>query len=172
MALKSGVNNVSAILSAVLLLALAACYIFIPGVRQTVNEGWHLLLSGDNDAISEWFREFGFWGPLIIIIARVMQKFLIILSSWGLMIVAVIAYGHCSAHAFHCLVWKERRPSEIMLVYPGGESACSFICSTFSSTEKSETNVGQFSPRSSMSRRLCHFAVSSRSGRPLITVSI
>ncbi len=76
-----------------LLLLVVGLYWIWPAYREFVNEGMTALTSDDNDQIKAWVSQFGFWGPLIIIAAMVAQMFLLVLPSWGLMIVAVLAYG-------------------------------------------------------------------------------
>ena len=50
-------------------------------------------MSEDHDRIQEYFKDFGFWGPLAIILFIVLQMFLLIFPSWLPIIVAVLAYG-------------------------------------------------------------------------------
>lgn len=49
--------------------------------------------SGDEEALAQWFAQFGFWGPLSIILFMVLQMFLIVFPSWLPMIVATAGYG-------------------------------------------------------------------------------
>ena len=58
-----------------------------------MNLGWDAFQSGDRSMVAEWFKSFGFWGPLIIILTMTIQMFLIIFPTWLPMIVAVLAYG-------------------------------------------------------------------------------
>lgn len=50
-------------------------------------------MSEDHDRIQEYFKDFGFWGPVAIILFIVLQMFLLIFPSWLPIIVAVLAYG-------------------------------------------------------------------------------
>ncbi len=72
---------------------LFGAYVFWPAFQQTVEGGWQVLRSGETESMRRWFDQFGAWGPLVIILAMVAQMFLIVLPSWGLMIVAVLASG-------------------------------------------------------------------------------
>jgi uncharacterized membrane protein YdjX (TVP38/TMEM64 family) len=65
----------------------------IPGVRQWLDEAWRVLTSGDQDLVQQWVGQFGWFGPVLIIIAMVVQMFLIVIPSWLLIIVAIVAYG-------------------------------------------------------------------------------
>lgn len=68
-------------------------YTFLPPFRDFLREGWATLTSNDEAAISRWVSQFGWRGPLLLVAAMILQIFLIIIPSWGLMVVAVLAYG-------------------------------------------------------------------------------
>ena len=61
--------------------------------RDFFIEGGKILTSGDEKRISGWVDKFGFWGPLMIVFLMVLQMFLLLVPSWLLMVVAVLAYG-------------------------------------------------------------------------------
>src|SRR5690606_6461827 len=73
--------------------ALVLCYFSIPALRQLCNEALHILVSGDRQRTSEWVQQFGFWGPLVLILAQVVQMFLFVVPTVLLMIVSILAYG-------------------------------------------------------------------------------
>lgn len=93
MAAKKRRKNWSLIVSALVIGGLVIAYFVEPEFREFVQEIWRIMRSGDRRAISEWFRELGYWGPVMIILTMVAQMFLVVIPSWGLMIVSVIAYG-------------------------------------------------------------------------------
>jgi len=68
-------------------------YFLIPDFQQFINKTYNILTSGDESRITTYTKSFGVWGPLLIILMMVLQMFLIIVPSWFLMIVAVLAYG-------------------------------------------------------------------------------
>ncbi|EMR03305.1 TVP38/TMEM64 family protein [Cesiribacter andamanensis] len=70
-----------------------AAYFFIPSFQQSLQEGWQVLGSGEEEKISEWVSQFGAWGPLFIILAMVAQMFLLVVNVVALMLVAILAYG-------------------------------------------------------------------------------
>jgi uncharacterized membrane protein YdjX (TVP38/TMEM64 family) len=74
-------------------LSILAAYFFWPAFGETVREGWEVLLSGDQEKISDWVMQFGFWGPFFIILFMVLQMFLFVVNVMLLIIVAVLAYG-------------------------------------------------------------------------------
>lgn len=50
-------------------------------------------MSEDHDRIQKYFKDFGFWGPVAIVVFIVLQMFLLFFPSWLPIIVAVLAYG-------------------------------------------------------------------------------
>ena len=80
-------------LSLVLIAGLIACYFLIPNVQHFFNSAWQVLTSNDERRITQWVDDFGWMGPLILILAMVVQMFLIIIPSVLLMVVSILAYG-------------------------------------------------------------------------------
>lgn len=78
-------------------LALLAClvlsYFFIPSVKLFFNEAWNVLTSNDNARIERWVSDFGWMGPVVLVLAMVAQMFLLVIPSIALMVVAILAYG-------------------------------------------------------------------------------
>ncbi|GHA61933.1 TVP38/TMEM64 family protein [Pontibacter akesuensis] len=72
---------------------LVAAYFVFPGFKGGVQEAWAVLTSGDEQRISAWVEQFGFWGPFFIVLAMVAQMFLLVINVVALMLVAIIAYG-------------------------------------------------------------------------------
>lgn len=76
-----------------ILAILILCYVTIPSFQDFLKEAWSVLTSEDEDRIREWVDRFGFFGPIVLIMAMVAQMFLIIIPSIMLMVVAILAYG-------------------------------------------------------------------------------
>lgn len=68
-------------------------YFTVPSIAHFFNEAWRVLTSGDQQKIQSWVSDFGAWGPLILIVAMIVQMFLIIVPTIVLMVVSVLAYG-------------------------------------------------------------------------------
>lgn len=68
-------------------------YFFIPSVQNFLNESWNVLTSDDEDRIKSWVGNFGWIGPLVLILTMVLQMFLLVIPSLLLMVVSVLAYG-------------------------------------------------------------------------------
>ncbi|QCR22957.1 TVP38/TMEM64 family protein [Pontibacter sp. SGAir0037] len=81
------------VLTGLILVGLVASYFFIPAFQETIREGWQVMTSGEEERISEWVNQFGFWGPFFIILAMVAQMFLLVVNVVLLMLVAILAYG-------------------------------------------------------------------------------
>ncbi|UII25000.1 TVP38/TMEM64 family protein [Fulvivirga maritima] len=81
------------IISIGLVVAMVLSYFLIPDVKQFCQEAWDVLLSEDEERTSEWVSQFGAFGPVVIILAMIIQMFLIVIPSALLMVVSVLAYG-------------------------------------------------------------------------------
>ena len=90
---KSKKSKLPLIISIVLLGGLVLCYFFIPAVEKEINTAWEVLTSQDEERTKKWVDQFGFWGPVIIVITMVAQMFLIIIPTPFLMVASVLAYG-------------------------------------------------------------------------------
>lgn len=73
--------------------AVVLAYFYIPQVKEFLDEAWQTLSSGDELRIETWVSQFGWIGPLVIILAMILQMFLLIIPTIALMVVAIIAYG-------------------------------------------------------------------------------
>lgn len=72
---------------------LVICYFAIPSVNQFFVEAWNVLTSDDEARIKTWVEGFGWFGPIVIVLAMVAQMFLLVIPTILLMIVAILAYG-------------------------------------------------------------------------------
>lgn len=73
--------------------AIILSYFFVPQVQQFLDNAWNVLTSDDQERIEAWVGQFGWFGPVVIVLTMVLQMFLIVVPTWLLMIVAVVAYG-------------------------------------------------------------------------------
>lgn len=80
-------------ISIALLLAAVAAYFFVPAVNDFLQEAWSVLTSDDEQKVKDWVAQFGFGGPLVIILAMTLQMFLLVIPTPLLMVVSVLAYG-------------------------------------------------------------------------------
>ena len=72
---------------------LASMYLFIPGIRELVNDAFAILTSNDRSAIEAWVAGFGLWGPVLIIALMIAQTLVSAVPMILVMIVSVLAYG-------------------------------------------------------------------------------
>jgi uncharacterized membrane protein YdjX (TVP38/TMEM64 family) len=68
-------------------------YFFIPSVQDFLNNSWDVLTSDDEDRIKDWVGNFGWIGPIVLILTMVLQMFLLVIPSILLMVVSILAYG-------------------------------------------------------------------------------
>ena len=68
-------------------------YFFIPAFGSFVRDSWQLLTQADQEHINQYLKDFGAWGPLVLILLFTIQMFLIVVPSWLPIIAAVIIYG-------------------------------------------------------------------------------
>lgn len=80
-------------LSIALVGSIVACYFLIPPVQEFINNAWEVLTSDDEQQIKEWVSGFGWFGPIVLILAMVVQMFLIVIPTIALMVVSILAYG-------------------------------------------------------------------------------
>lgn len=94
---KAGADNEKSrlpiIISGGVVFVLVASYLLFPEFRQSCNEGLKILISGDQQKISNWVQQFGIWGPVAIIVGLIVQMFLFVVPTIILMIVSILAYG-------------------------------------------------------------------------------
>ena len=76
-----------------LLALFAILWFWVPGVQTELTKLWELAKASDSEGLSNWFKQFGFWGPVVIVLFMVLQMFLLIFPSWLPMLVCVEAYG-------------------------------------------------------------------------------
>lgn len=86
-------SRIPGYLSLSLLLILVGCYFIIPSVKEFFNEAWNVLTSDDEARVKDWVAGFGWVGPFVIILAMILQMFLIVIPTILLMIVAILAFG-------------------------------------------------------------------------------
>lgn len=86
-------NKAPLYISAAIIIAVVLSYFFIPGVQGFLNEAFSVLTSGNEQKVNSWVSQFGFWGPIVIVLAMTIQMFLIVIPSPILIGVAVLSYG-------------------------------------------------------------------------------
>ncbi|KEO71763.1 TVP38/TMEM64 family protein [Anditalea andensis] len=70
-----------------------ATYFLIPEVQQFFQNAWEVLTSGDENRTKEWVSQFGWIGPVILIVSMVAQIVVLVIPSFALMVVSILAYG-------------------------------------------------------------------------------
>ena len=80
-------------LSLLLVAILVICYFAVPSVNDFFNEAWNVLTSDDEARVKKWVEDFGWFGPVVIVVAMIVQMFLLVIPTILLMIVSTLAYG-------------------------------------------------------------------------------
>jgi len=86
-------SKLPAIISVGIVAAGVVAYFLIPEVSSFLREAWLVLSSGDEARIETWVSEFGWAGPPVLVLAMVLQMFLIVVPSVALIVVSILAYG-------------------------------------------------------------------------------
>lgn len=73
--------------------ALVASYFLIEEVQQFINNAWTVLTSDDDQRITAWVDGFGWFGPIVLVLAMIVQMFLLVIPSVLLIVVSILAYG-------------------------------------------------------------------------------
>jgi uncharacterized membrane protein YdjX (TVP38/TMEM64 family) len=79
-------SRVPLYLSLLFVTVLVICYSTIPAVNQFFNKAWNVLTSDDEVRIKTWVEEFGWFGPIVIILAMVVQMLLLVIPSLCVML--------------------------------------------------------------------------------------
>ncbi|WP_430467519.1 TVP38/TMEM64 family protein [Winogradskyella ouciana] len=80
-------------ISLFIVVGIISSYLIISDVQQFFDTAWEVLTSNDEQRIKKWVSNFGWYGPLILILAMVLQMFLIVIPTILLMVVSILAYG-------------------------------------------------------------------------------
>ncbi|GEQ85706.1 hypothetical protein ULMS_12140 [Patiriisocius marinistellae] len=86
-------SNLPLYLSIILIGGIILCYLLIPSFKQFLDTAWSVLTSDNEERIKEWVAGFGWLGPLVIILAMIVQMFLLVIPSVALIVVSILAYG-------------------------------------------------------------------------------
>jgi uncharacterized membrane protein YdjX (TVP38/TMEM64 family) len=79
--------------SLIVVLALVVGYFFVPDVQKFLDEAWAVLTSEDEKKIKNWVSDFGWFGPVVLVLLMTVQMFLLVIPTILLMMVSIIAYG-------------------------------------------------------------------------------
>jgi len=86
-------NKVLLYLPLCIIAGLVASYFIFPSFQNGVNEAYDVLTSKNNDRISNWVKQFGILGPIVLILTMTVQMFMFVIPNILLFIIAIICYG-------------------------------------------------------------------------------
>ena len=87
------VSKAPLFISLSLLAILLGCYFLIPTFQSGIIEAYKVLTSENPEKIREWVKQFGFIGPLMLVLMMVVQMFLFVIPNILVMMVAITCYG-------------------------------------------------------------------------------
>lgn len=77
----------------ILAVVLISCYFLIPQFKQEVDTAFDVLTGEDEERIERWVSTFGVLGPIVIVVAMILQMFLFVVPNVLLMMIAIVSYG-------------------------------------------------------------------------------
>ena len=94
MKINSGKKSIwPLIISVAVVLIMVSFFFWNENFNREIREGYDILTSDDTERINAWVQNFGVWGPLILILAMIVQLILMFIPSVLVMVIAVLAYG-------------------------------------------------------------------------------
>ena len=90
---KRGATKAPLLISLSLPVLLVAFYFIFPSFQAGVNEAFIVLTSDNAELISAWVAQFKIVGPIVLIVAMVVQMFMFVVPNILLMMIAIISYG-------------------------------------------------------------------------------
>jgi uncharacterized membrane protein YdjX (TVP38/TMEM64 family) len=90
---KKTSNRLPLYVSAGVVALLVGCYFLWPAFQSAVREAFEILTSGERPRIAKWVQQFGPWGPVWLILAFIIQMFLVVINVVLLILVASLADG-------------------------------------------------------------------------------
>ena len=90
---KKSKSRIPLYISLFIVVALISSYFAISDVQQFFDTAWEVLTSDNEERIKDWVNNFGWYGPIVIVLAMILQMFLIVVPTILLMVVSILAYG-------------------------------------------------------------------------------
>ena len=81
------------VLSALIIGGGALAYFFLPDFKHFCQEAWQILTSGEESRVAGWVSQFGWRGPLLLLVLFFVQMVAFVIPSWLLILVCILAYG-------------------------------------------------------------------------------
>ncbi|QEC42037.1 TVP38/TMEM64 family protein [Pseudobacter ginsenosidimutans] len=90
---RQKISKAPLFISILLLAILSGCYFLIPPFQNAIHDAYKVLTSENPERIREWVKQFGFSGPLMLVVMMVVQMFLFVIPNILVMMVAITCYG-------------------------------------------------------------------------------
>jgi|GEM_PF-158319 len=82
-----------ALLALSVVASLVAGYFIFPDFKRGVDNAWEAVSSNDQDRIRNWVKQFGLFGPIVLLLVMTFQTFLFVVPNLLLFIIAIVCYG-------------------------------------------------------------------------------
>jgi uncharacterized membrane protein YdjX (TVP38/TMEM64 family) len=84
---------VPAAVTGLLVLLFLSLYFFSDSFQAFADDGWRVLISGEQERVEKWISGLSYWGPIVVLVCFIIQMFAFVIPSWLLIVVSVLAYG-------------------------------------------------------------------------------
>ncbi|RRN77720.1 TVP38/TMEM64 family protein [Pseudoxanthomonas sp. SGD-10] len=81
------------LISIISILLLVLLFFLNPTFNNFITEAYHVLVSDDADRINSWVQQFGLWGPIVIVLAMIVQLIFAFIPGVIIMVISILAYG-------------------------------------------------------------------------------
>ncbi len=81
------------LISIISILLLILLFFVNPKFNGFIKEAYNVFVSDNPDRINSWVQQFGLWGPIVIILAMIIQLILAFIPGVIIMVISVLAYG-------------------------------------------------------------------------------
>jgi uncharacterized membrane protein YdjX (TVP38/TMEM64 family) len=86
-------DKITLFISLGIVAVLVGCYFLIPDFHAGINNAFVVLTSDDQERIHDWVKQFGAWGPIVIILGMTGQMFALVIPNLLLFMIAIVCYG-------------------------------------------------------------------------------
>lgn len=81
------------LISAIIVVLGLSIYVFNTEAQVWINKAIGVLISNDKESIKSWVTTFGWFGPILLVLAMIGQMFLVVIPTTLLLVVCILAYG-------------------------------------------------------------------------------
>ena len=90
---KKPLNKTPIFIFLSVVIILVVSYFSFPEFKQGIDEAFDVITGEDEGRLKEWVSRFGAFGPVAIILAMMVQMFLVVVPNFLLIMIAIVSYG-------------------------------------------------------------------------------